>query len=56
MKIYVQLYKEVELAVGLNSEYTKKTLTKLHPKNIRVLRHPDLAPGITVFVLCVLNH
>ena len=45
VKIYVQLYKEVELAVGLNSAYTKRTLQRLHPKNIQVMRHPDFAPG-----------
>nr|BAK63129.1 phospholipase D1 [Pan troglodytes] len=34
------LYKEVELALGINSEYTKRTLMRLHP-NIKVMRHPD---------------
>uniref|UniRef100_H2Z4U6 phospholipase D n=1 Tax=Ciona savignyi TaxID=51511 RepID=H2Z4U6_CIOSA len=44
VKIYVQLYKEVEMAVGLDSAYTKRTLVDMHPTNIRVMRHPDLSP------------
>ena len=35
MKIYVLIYKEVELALTLNSAYTKTTLMGLHP-NIKV--------------------
>ncbi|XP_051909778.1 phospholipase D1-like isoform X2 [Hippocampus zosterae] len=38
--IYVMLYKEVELALGINSGYSKQTLRHLHP-NIKVMRHPD---------------
>lgn len=38
--VYVTVYKEVELALTLNSLYTKKTLEALHP-NIKVLRHPQ---------------
>ncbi|XP_067879742.1 phospholipase D2-like [Heterodontus francisci] len=40
VKIFVLLYKEVELALGINSEYSKRTLTSLH-SNITVMRHPD---------------
>ncbi|KAJ0022679.1 hypothetical protein NQD34_014813 [Periophthalmus magnuspinnatus] len=40
VKIFVMLYKEVELALGINSEYSKRTLVRLHP-NIKVIRHPD---------------
>ncbi|VDN60541.1 unnamed protein product [Dracunculus medinensis] len=40
IKIFVLLYKEMEMALGINSIYTKKTLQGLH-KNIKVLRHPD---------------
>ncbi|RXM28216.1 Phospholipase D1 [Acipenser ruthenus] len=40
VKICVMLYKEVELALGINSEYSKRTLMRLHP-NIKVMRHPD---------------
>uniref|UniRef100_A0A673N1A1 phospholipase D n=1 Tax=Sinocyclocheilus rhinocerous TaxID=307959 RepID=A0A673N1A1_9TELE len=40
VRIFVMLYKEVELALGINSEYSKRTLQQLHP-NIKVMRHPD---------------
>uniref|UniRef100_A0A673MGI1 Phospholipase n=1 Tax=Sinocyclocheilus rhinocerous TaxID=307959 RepID=A0A673MGI1_9TELE len=40
VRIFVMLYKEVELALGINSEYSKRTLIHLHP-NIKVMRHPD---------------
>uniref|UniRef100_A0A669QWA9 Phospholipase n=1 Tax=Phasianus colchicus TaxID=9054 RepID=A0A669QWA9_PHACC len=40
VRIFVILYKEVELALGINSEYSKRTLMHLHP-NIKVMRHPD---------------
>ncbi|XP_064441413.1 phospholipase D1 isoform X5 [Mirounga angustirostris] len=40
VRVFVMLYKEVELALGINSEYSKRTLIRLHP-NIKVMRHPD---------------
>ncbi|XP_030629156.1 phospholipase D1a [Chanos chanos] len=40
VRIFVMLYKEVELALGINSEYSKRTLMHLH-HNIKVMRHPD---------------
>ncbi|XP_028288110.1 phospholipase D1-like [Parambassis ranga] len=40
VRIFVMLYKEVELALGINSGYSKTTLRRLHP-NIKVMRHPD---------------
>ncbi|XP_023680183.1 phospholipase D1a [Paramormyrops kingsleyae] len=40
VRIFVMLYKEVELALGINSEYSKRTLMRLHP-NIKVMRNPD---------------
>ncbi|KAJ8797734.1 hypothetical protein J1605_017160 [Eschrichtius robustus] len=40
VRIFIMLYKEVELALGINSEYSKRTLMHLHP-NIKVMRHPD---------------
>ncbi|XP_056446162.1 phospholipase D1a [Gadus chalcogrammus] len=40
VRIFVMLYKEVELALGINSGYSKRTLAHLHP-NIKVMRHPD---------------
>ncbi|XP_028322528.1 phospholipase D1 isoform X2 [Gouania willdenowi] len=40
VKICILLYKEVEFALGINSEHSKKTLMNMHP-NIKVMRHPD---------------
>lgn len=40
VKIFIMLYKEMEVALGINSEYSKRTLMHLHP-NIKVMRHPD---------------
>uniref|UniRef100_A0A8C0J6Y7 phospholipase D n=1 Tax=Chelonoidis abingdonii TaxID=106734 RepID=A0A8C0J6Y7_CHEAB len=34
------LFKEVELALGINSDYSKRALMLLHP-NVKVMRHPD---------------
>nr|XP_032834394.1 phospholipase D1-like [Petromyzon marinus] len=44
VRVYVLLYKEVELALGINSGYSKRSLMGMHP-NIRVLRHPDKVPS-----------
>ncbi|XP_039258674.2 phospholipase D1-like isoform X3 [Styela clava] len=41
VKIYILLYKEVEMAVALQSRYAKDILQNSNLKNIRVLRHPD---------------
>ena len=43
IKIYIVLYKEVEVALQLKSEYVKMTMQSLHP-NILVQRHPDHLP------------
>lgn len=40
VKVCVLLYKEVELALGINSEHSKRTLMNMHP-NIKIMRHPD---------------
>ncbi|KAM6983882.1 phospholipase D2 [Tautogolabrus adspersus] len=40
VKVCVMLYKEVEMALGINSEHSKRTLMNMHP-NIKVMRHPD---------------
>ncbi|XP_029437631.1 phospholipase D2 isoform X2 [Rhinatrema bivittatum] len=40
VRICVLLFKEVELALGINSGYSKRALILLHP-NIKVMRHPD---------------
>ena len=42
VKVFVLLYKEVEMAMGMNSLYTKQTLSGLH-ENIKVMRRPDHA-------------
>lgn len=40
VKIYVVVYREVKMALTLDSKHTKETLEALH-ENITVLRHPD---------------
>lgn len=37
--IFILLYKELAIALGLNSYYTKKTL--MSSPNIKIMRHPD---------------
>lgn len=41
VKIFVLVYKELEVALGINSVHTKKVLSSMHPTNIKVVRHPD---------------
>ncbi|GAA5809595.1 hypothetical protein MFLAVUS_003006 [Mucor flavus] len=48
VKIYVVVYKEVELALTLDSRHTKDALQALS-ENIIVLRHPDHFLGGTLF-------
>ncbi|XP_011308868.1 phospholipase D2 [Fopius arisanus] len=43
VKVFVMIYKEVELALGINSYYSKQKLVEKCPENIKVLRHPDHA-------------
>ena len=46
IKIYIVVYKELSLALAIDSYHTKIALEGLHP-NIRVQRHPDhLAGGV----------
>ncbi|GKV31430.1 hypothetical protein SLEP1_g40117 [Rubroshorea leprosula] len=40
VQIYILLYKEVVLALKINSIYSKKRFLKIH-ENVRVLRNPD---------------
>ncbi|CAK7333296.1 unnamed protein product [Dovyalis caffra] len=40
VKIYILLYKEVALALKINSVYSKRKLLSIH-ENVRVLRYPD---------------
>ncbi|XP_013119421.2 phospholipase D2 isoform X2 [Stomoxys calcitrans] len=42
VKVFVMLYKEVEMALGINSYYSKQKLVSLH-ENVKVMRHPDHA-------------
>ncbi|KAI8439933.1 hypothetical protein MSG28_001384 [Choristoneura fumiferana] len=46
VKIFILLYKEVEMALGINSFYSKSRLTS---ENIKVFRHPDHARGGILF-------
>ncbi|XP_031836301.1 phospholipase D isoform X2 [Nomia melanderi] len=43
VKVFVMIYKEVEVALGINSFYSKQQLVGKCPENIKVLRHPDHA-------------
>ncbi|MED6197985.1 Phospholipase D zeta 1, partial [Stylosanthes scabra] len=46
IQIYVLLYKEVSLALKINSSYSMRRLLKIH-ENVRVLRYPDhLTSGV----------
>ncbi|XP_025031025.1 phospholipase D2 [Python bivittatus] len=45
VRVCVLLFKEVELALGINSGYSKRALMLLHP-NIKVMRHPDHVSSI----------
>ncbi|CAN4111032.1 unnamed protein product [Withania somnifera] len=40
VQIYVLLYKEVSIALKINSSYSKRRLLKIH-KNVKVLRYPN---------------
>ncbi|XP_030603096.1 phospholipase D1 isoform X2 [Archocentrus centrarchus] len=48
VKVCVLLYKEVEMALGINSEHSKRTLMNKHP-NIKVMRHPDHVSSVVYF-------
>ncbi|XP_013862151.1 phospholipase D1 [Austrofundulus limnaeus] len=48
VKICILLYKEVELALGISSDYSKRTLMNMHP-NIKVMRHPDHVSSVVFF-------
>ncbi|KAJ7973311.1 Phospholipase [Quillaja saponaria] len=43
VQIYILLYKEVSIALKINSLYSKKRLLNIH-ENVRVLRYPDRFP------------
>ncbi|XP_048480960.1 phospholipase D2 [Plutella xylostella] len=46
VKIFIMLYKEVEMALGINSFYSKSILAG---ENIKVFRHPDHAKAGVLF-------
>ncbi|XP_072230639.1 phospholipase D2 [Leuresthes tenuis] len=48
VKVCVLLYKEVEMALGISSDYSKRTLMNMHP-NIKVMRHPDHLSSVVFF-------
>ncbi|KAL6416719.1 hypothetical protein ACFW04_013200 [Cataglyphis niger] len=43
VKVFILIYKEIEVALGINSYYSKQKLVEQCPENIKVLRHPDHA-------------
>ncbi|KAK5643236.1 hypothetical protein RI129_007081 [Pyrocoelia pectoralis] len=43
VKVFVLLYKEVEMAIGINSFYSKQRLVRGGNDNIKVMRHPQHA-------------
>ncbi|KAK3096680.1 hypothetical protein FSP39_002327 [Pinctada imbricata] len=45
VKIFILLYKEMELALNLSSRYSKQTLVNKCPENIKIIRHPDHGAG-----------
>ncbi|WVQ79396.1 hypothetical protein IAT38_001493 [Cryptococcus sp. DSM 104549] len=61
VKVYVQVYKEVDLSMSLSSKHTKHALEDLHD-NITVMRHPDHSGGELVYYfshhekLCVVDN
>ncbi|UJR30086.1 hypothetical protein I4U23_017627 [Adineta vaga] len=45
IRVYIMVYKEMQIALGLNSAYTKRALTsKSQTGFIKVIRHPDHYP------------
>jgi phospholipase D1/2 len=40
IKIYILIYKEIEMTLSINSAYAKRVLALTH-SNIKVIRHPD---------------
>ncbi|XP_014276337.1 phospholipase D1 isoform X1 [Halyomorpha halys] len=51
VKIFILLYKEVEMALGINSFYSKQRLISecRKPENLKILRHPDHAKAGVFF-------
>ncbi|OCF61802.1 phospholipase D [Kwoniella mangroviensis CBS 10435] len=61
VRVYVMVYKEVDLSMSLSSKHTKHALEDLH-ENISVMRHPDHSGGELVYYfshhekLCVVDN
>ncbi|OWZ44706.1 phospholipase D [Cryptococcus neoformans c45] len=61
VRVYVQVYKEVDISMSLSSKHTKHALENLH-ENICVMRHPDHSGGELVYYfshhekLCVVDN
>ncbi|KNX49943.2 phospholipase D [Cryptococcus deuterogattii R265] len=61
VRIYVQVYKEVDISMSLSSKHTKHALENLH-ENISVMRHPDHSGGELVYYfshhekLCIIDN
>ena len=55
LQIYILLYKEVALALKINSVYSKRKLLEIH-ENVRVLRYPDhFSSGVYLWYVVVYN-
>eukprot|EP00795_Rhopilema_esculentum_P005283 gene5283-436_t len=50
VRVYVIMYKELEMALTIDSNYSKQVLHSLHESNVKVLRHPDHLPGSGTFL------
>lgn len=55
LQIYILLYKEVSIALKINSMYSKKKLREIHD-NVKVLRYPDhLSTGVYLWYCALVN-
>ena len=53
MQIYILLYKEVAIALKINSSYSQRKLLNIH-ENVKVLRYPDhLSTGVYLWYALV---
>jgi len=50
VRVYVLMYKELEMTLSINSYHSKQVLQGMHGKNIKVLRHPDRVPGAATYL------
>ncbi|KAG8372920.1 hypothetical protein BUALT_Bualt12G0117200 [Buddleja alternifolia] len=52
VQVYILLYKEVALALKINSVYSKRKHVRIH-ENIRVLRYPDHFSAVIILLILV---